>query len=398
MRSWITSTLLALAATGSSTLHAQQVLPTFDNLVYGNVGTQQQPRLLSLDLYIPDGKPGPHPVVLRIHGGGWSGGSNQPIPGQYVTLLDQGFAIASVQYRLTSQAAMWSPAPVTFPAQINDVKGAVRWLRANASTYNLDPARFGSCGESAGGHLSALLGTTGNNRFFFRNGVLVDLEGNVGGNLQWSSRTYATADYFGPTDLLSMNADVTTPPGSNIDHDAPNSPESNLIGWTGTGQGIGDIRDNISNPTVPYPNLSARTIAANPVTHVDPASPPFLILHGAMDTAVPANQSVRLRDALLGAGVPVQHLINPTGGHATWPDGNTAVVAFFNDRLVANPPAICPGDADGSGVVDFADVTMTLANFGRPGGVGEPGDADANGTVNFTDITTILGNWGGGCD
>lgn len=396
MRSSLLLPILALIAAASSPLQAQ-LQPTFDNLIYANVGTAQQPRFLSLDLYLPTNSPGPHPVVLRIHGGGWSGGSNQPIPSLYLTLRDQGFAIASVQYRLTSQAAMWNPAPVAFPAQIHDVKGAVRWLRANAGTFNLDPARFGSCGESAGGHLSALLGTTGNNRFFFRNGVLVDLEGTVGGNLAWTSRTYAAADYFGPTDLLNMNLDATTPPGSSIDHDAPNSPESNLIGWAGIGQGIGDIRNNINNPTLPYPGLAARTIAANSVTHVDPNDPPFIILHGAQDTLVPMHQSERLREALLAAGVSAQHLVNPTGGHGTWPEGNTAVVAFFNDRLVANPPPICPGDADGNSTIDFADITAALANFGRPGGVAQPGDADGNGTVNFNDITLILGNWGGNC-
>lgn len=394
MRTSLVAALILSTAFASTAF--SQVTPTHNDLVYGVLGSQAQPRPIALDLYIPSNGPGPFPVIVRIHGGGWSSGSNQPIPALYQTLLQQGFAIASVRYRLTSQATQWAPSPVTFPAQINDVKGAVRWLRANATTYNLDPRRFGCCGESAGGHLSALLGTSGGVVDYVRNGAAVNIEGNVGGNLQWSSRVQAVADYFGPSDLLNMTPDITDPPGG-IDHDGPGAAESRLLGWDDPGQGVGDIRANLDNPLAPYPTLAALAFAASPITHVEPTDPPFIVLHGRQDTVVPFRQGERMRDALLAAGVSTQFLANEAGGHATWPAGNDAVVAFFIDRLITNPPRVCEGDADGDLAVGFSDITTVLAQYGRPGGIGAPGDADGNGTVSFNDVTAVLASFGMTC-
>jgi len=391
---------IILAAALSSVSFSSQTIaqtPTHNDVVYGVLGSQAEPRPITLDLYIPTNGTGPFPVIIRIHGGGWSGGTNQPIPALYTALLQQGFAIASPRYRLTSQETQWAPSPVIFPAQINDIKGAVRWLRANVATYNLDPTRFGSCGESAGGHLSALLGTSGGVFLYSRAGATINLEGNVGGNFRWSSRVQAVADYFGPTDLLNMALDVTNPPGSGFDHDDPTSPESRLMGWDEPGQGIADIRANLNNPSQPYPVLAARIISANSITHVDPNDPPYFIAHGAMDTTVPVAQSQRLHDALTAAGVPSEFIINPAGGHSIWPDANEAIVAFFVDRLITNPPTVCLGNADDMPTVDFADMTQVLTRFGLPGGIGQPGDADGNGTVNFADINAVLSNWGTVC-
>lgn len=387
---------IAAATSIASTAHAQPATPTYNDLVYGVLGTPEQPRPITLDVYIPTTGDGPFPVVFRIHGGGWQSGTNQPISGLYLTLLQQGFAIVSPRYRLTSEAAQWAPAPVTFPAQIHDIKGAVRWTRANASRLNLDPTRIGVCGESAGGHLSALLGVTGGVTAYTRAGATVDMEGFVGGNRQWSSRVQAVADYFGPSDVLNMNPDITTPPGG-FDHDAPGSPESRLLGWDDPGQGLGDIRDNLDNPAAPYPMLAALALGASPVTHVDASDPPFFIAHGELDSTVPFQQSVRLRDALQLAGVPVGFLSNPTGGHATWPAASAAIVDFFIDRLIESPVVPCAGDADGDSTVTFSDVTAVLATFGRPGGVNQRGDANADGTVNFSDITAVLSSFGASC-
>ncbi|MFN0135014.1 MAG: alpha/beta hydrolase fold domain-containing protein, partial [Phycisphaerae bacterium] len=226
--------LLSIALLATSFATAQ---PTFSGLTYATLGGQP----LLLDLYLPASAQPPYPVVVWIHGGGWSGGSRLPAANAG-PLTQAGFAVASIDYRLTSQAGQFGALPVTFPAQIHDVKAAVRWLRANASQFDLDRSRFGSWGSSAGGHLSALLGTSGE---------LSTLEGNVGGNRQYTSLIHACVDYFGPTDLINMQLDVATPPGSVGDHDAFNSPESRLIGWDNPGQGIGDIRANLSNATAP---------------------------------------------------------------------------------------------------------------------------------------------------
>lgn len=314
-----------------------QVTPTHADLVYATVG----PAPLELDLYLPAGAPAPRPTLVFIHGGGWSGGDKAPIPALCVAALNQGFAVASVNYRLTSQAALFAPESVTFPAQIHDVKGAVRWLRANAATFGLDPTRFASFGTSAGGHLSALLATSGGS---------AELEGAVGGNLGFSSRVQAAIDYFGPTDLIQMQPDVLTPPGSVVDHDAPSSGESQLIGWSLPGQGMGDLRANLTNPAAPYPALVQITTWANPITWVEASDPPLFIGHGTNDPVVPVRQSSRLSAALFAAGVEHDFRAVPLAGHFLSGAISDAALAFLRakllgpDRLSVGTP-LCAGDS-----------------------------------------------------
>ena len=350
--------------------------PTFPDLTYAEIGTGE----LKLDLYLPSSAVPPYPCVVRIHGGGWAGGNRAPIGGLEQQLIEQGFAVASISYRLTSQEGQYGPGvPVTFPAQIHDVKGAVRWLRANADTYNLDPDRFGSYGTSAGGHLSALLGTSAG---------VAPLEGTVGGNLAFSSRVQAAADSFGPTDILMINLDVTTPPGSAIDHDAPTSPESRLVGWDEPGQGIGDIRENIANPNPPYPALVQLCRLANPVLAVTSDDPPFYIAHGTNDTAVPIHQSVRLADAL--AAIGHEYTFRPVEGAGHGPlgvDVANETIAFFHRHLHA------PGDlAEPYGQVDAFDLFLLLDNWNADG----PGAdlAPPLDVVDVFDLFVLLDNWG----
>ncbi|MBM3975668.1 MAG: alpha/beta hydrolase [Planctomycetes bacterium] len=279
-----------------------QTTPTHDNLVYAVVGG----KALELDLYLPAGGSAPYPLLVFIHGGTWSAGTKDGSAGVALPLLQQGFAVASVGYRLTSQAGQYGSEPVVFPAQIHDVKGALRWLRANGWRYNLDPQRFATWGPSAGGHLAALAALSSGQHA---------LEGAVGGNLGWSSALQAWVDYFGPSDILFMNEDVTFPPGSGIDHDAPQSPESRLIGWDDPGQGIGDIKAHLTDPTAPYPALVALTLAASPVNWVSPAAPAGFIAHGANDVAVPTQQSVKLHAALVALGVDASLTTVPGVGH-----------------------------------------------------------------------------------
>jgi len=208
-----------------------------------------------LDLYLPkDG--GNLPLIIWIHGGAWTVGSKSLEVQVPLNYLRDGYAVASVEYRFSQDAL--------FPAQIEDCKAAVRWLRANAAKYQIDPDRFGAWGASAGGHLVAMLGTTGNVKDF-----------DVGENLNVSSKVQAVVDYFGPADLVHMTG-----------HTGPGSPEAKLIG--------GPIQDN--------PDKADR---ASPVFYVTKDAPPFLIAHGDADNAVPFNQSELLAAALQKAGVPV---------------------------------------------------------------------------------------------
>jgi acetyl esterase/lipase len=250
-------------------------------------------RARSLDLYLPEKSDRPLPLVIWVHGGAFLGGDKSPCPA--VRLVPLGYAAASVNYRLSGEAR--------FPAQIEDCKAAVRWLRAHASERGLDPERFGAWGSSAGGHLVAMLGTAGD---------VKDLEGD-GGNPKVSSRVRAVCDFFGPTDFLQMDAHRVSADAQV--HDAPDSPESKLVG--------GAIQDN--------PEKVRR---ANPITYVTADDPPFLILHGDRDPLVPHHQSVLLAEALRKAGVEVTFETVRGAGHGFGgPEIDRKVDAFFEKHL-----------------------------------------------------------------
>ena len=238
------------------------------DVVYEMAGDHE----LKLDLYWHPTVKEAEPLIVWIHGGAWRGGDKAE-PLAALRMLRLGYAVASINYRLSSEA--------TFPAQIYDCKAAIRWLRSRSSDYRLDPERFGVWGPSAGGHLAALLVTAGN---------VDELEGDLGVT-GVSSRVQAICDWFGPTDFLTMNET----PGK-IDHDAPDSPGVKLIGA----------------PVQERPDLARR---ANPIAFVTRDTPPFLILHGAKDREVLPNQSEALHQALQDQGVPSTLVVLEDQGH-----------------------------------------------------------------------------------
>jgi acetyl esterase/lipase len=378
---WILMMCVVVVSIVAEGAHAQ-LQPTYNGLTYATLGGTP----LRLDLYIPQNAPQPYPTVVWIHGGAWAGGSRWPV-GSAGILMQHGFAVASIEYRLTSQAGQYGSNPVIFPAQIHDVKGAIRWLRANAAQYNLDPTRFGTFGSSAGGHLAALAGTS--------SGV-ASLEGNVGGNLAFTSAVQSVADHFGPTDLLNMQLDVTIPPGTVIDHDSPGSPESHLIGFDQPAQGIGVLRANQSNPNPPYPALIALITSANPITFIDapPSSdPPFIIVHGTADNVVPLGQSTRLANALADAGVQHGYTQVENGGH-----GTNFPVAVTHDtvRHFMHTLRHAPGDINDDGTVNVQDLLMVITGWGQcpPAPNFCPAEASGDTIVNVQDVLMVVESWG----
>ena len=250
---------------------------------------------LKMDIYYPEFATGAVPAVIYIHGGAWIQGDKTEGAGatEIPELRSRGYLVAAVNYRLAPQ--------YKFPAQIEDVKCAVRFLRANAAVYGIDPEHIGAWGGSAGGHLVALLGTTDASAGF---------EGSCG-YADESSRVQAVVDMFGPTDLKALSQAV----GSRF-----------LLALFGT------VNRNS--------NIVKR---ASPITWISDDDPPFLILHGENDDLVPISQSEILYNRLIAEGVPATLVIVENAGHGFAPVGGvidpsrveiTKMVGDFFDRYL----------------------------------------------------------------
>ncbi|MET9514737.1 alpha/beta hydrolase [Streptomyces sp. NPDC002994] len=229
--------------------------------------TPANARPLELDLWLPDEPQGALPVIVYIHGGAWRTGTRTDMgprlrgwrPGPFARLAQAGFAVASLDYRLSGEAL--------YPAQLDDVTAGLAWLNARAAELGLDTRRIVTWGESAGAHLAALLALTAP----------------VSGCVAW----------YGPTDLTALPAQSA--PGA-YDAADPRTPEALLIGAA-----IADAPD--------------RARAASPVTYVTATAPPFLILHGTDDSAIPLAQGEELAAALRDAGVEVDFQPVPGADH-----------------------------------------------------------------------------------
>jgi len=226
--------------------------------------------------------------VVFIHGGGWYEGDKSSVPP--LPLAEQGYAVASINYRLVDQA-IW-------PAQIHDAKAAIRYLRSNASSYNIDPNRIGVWGMSAGAHLAALLGTSGD---------VPVLEGKLGLH-SVSSRVQAVVDWYGPTDFASI----------------------------GNGESLTDHARGMLERFFggPMSQRKEAAYAASPVSYVSSDDPPFLLMHGDKDTLVPVSQSQQLNSLLMAAGVKTDLIIVQGAGHRMFDDSFFRKVELFFDQTL----------------------------------------------------------------
>ena len=235
----------------------QAAYDTFKDIPYAHEG-----RDLLLDLYVPKGVSEPY-LLVWVHGGAWSRGSKESVP--LLGLVERGYAMASIDYRLSGEAR--------FPAQIHDIKAAIRFLRAQAREYGYRVDRVAVGGSSAGGHLAALVGVTNGH---------AELEGTVGDHREQSSSVQAIVDLYGPTNFATI-LDQSTPHGLSV-----RVPALELL--------LGDGPDQV-------PDLAK---LASPVAHVASGDPPLLILHGDRDPQVPINQSHELEGAYQGQGLKAQ--------------------------------------------------------------------------------------------
>ncbi|MFT5326171.1 MAG: acetyl esterase/lipase [Planctomycetaceae bacterium] len=250
---------------------------------------------LKLDLYRPVRATSP-PLVVWVHGGAWRAGSKNSMP--LGELVKRGFAIASVDYRLSPVAK--------FPAQVHDCKAAIRFLRAKAKQYGYDASRIGIAGSSAGGHLVAEIGVTNGHP---------KLEGTVGEHLDQSSSVHAIVDYYGPTNFLTI-LKQSTPHGLSV-----RVPALQLL--------LGSQPEE--NP--------ALAKLASPVFHVDKNDPPLLIIHGDQDPQVPINQSHELHGHYKEFGLPVRLEVIHGGAHGGpkfYDDARIELVERFFEKQLRN--------------------------------------------------------------
>jgi len=279
--------LAACAAVAPPDVHAQSAR-THTDVTYATVDGKD----LGLDLYLPAGVPAPA-LVVWVHGGAWRSGTKAKPP---MLFVEGGMAMASLDFRQSGEAR--------FPANVHDIKAAVRFLRAKASQYGYRPDRIAIAGSSSGGHLAVLVGVSNGQK---------ELEGSVGAFLNQSSDVAAIVDYFGASNLTTILAQ-STPHGLSV-----RRPALELL--------LGALPDA-------EPSLAR---LASPVTHVDRGDPPLLIFHGDQDPQMPINQSHELQGAYEKAGLDVSFDVvhgAAHGGDAFFsPDRAARALAFLRRTI-----------------------------------------------------------------
>lgn len=253
-----------------------------------------------LDIYVPKDGKDTHPLVVVIYGSAWF--SNNFKNAAYFSLgkplVDAGYTVACINHRSSGDAK--------YPAQINDVKGAIRHLRANAGKYGIDPSFVGITGFSSGGHLSAMAGVSNGMKTRTAGDITIDVEGEVGGNLDQSSAVDAVVDWFGPVDMARME-NCETVKGAD-------SPEAALMGMA----------------PADSPDMVA---LISPITYVSESTVPMLVIHGNSDSVVPYCQGVNFSEELRKAGKLVDFITVEGGEHGPVTfneDTFKAMIDFFN--------------------------------------------------------------------
>ncbi len=262
-----------------------------NDIVYARVDGQE----LLLDLHLPHSDD--PPLVVWVHGGAWRSGSRSRMPLNF--LVQKGFAVASVDYRLSGTAP--------FPAQIHDCKAAIRFLRTNQSQFGYDAEQIAVAGSSAGGHLAAEIGVTNGNQ---------QLEGTIGEDTASDSSVQAIVDYYGPTNLMTI-LKQSTPHGLSV-----RVPALELL--------LGDR---------PEAKQELATLAS-PVFQIDPNDPPLLMIHGDQDPQVPINQSHELHAKYLANKLDVTFEVvhgGQHGGKLFFDDKRQAIVTAFLERTIKRP-------------------------------------------------------------
>jgi len=285
----------------------------------------------NLDIYLPAALQESYPVIVYVYGSAFLSNNSKGTDLNTIgsALLDAGYAVVMPNHRASSDAI--------YPAQINDIKAVIRFVRGTAETYSFDTTFIGISGSSSGGQASMLAGTTSGIEEYTIGSVTMNLEGNLGAYTNESSSVDAVINWFGPVDLLVLDSC-----GSSMDNQAPDSPASSLVG--------GAIYDN-----------QDRVAFTNPSTFLDPSDPPTLIIHGDADQVIPICSSEFYYEDLQDLGIVSDFIVTPGGRHGpgTHIESNfQAMVSFFNEAKLAKgnePRTYVLSVTNGSGTGNYEE-------------------------------------------
>lgn len=292
--------------------------PRYEDVVYGQVTLDNgQPYTLKLDIYQSPDQTGAGPCIVYYFGGGWMWGEYKQVTQKAVYCRDlvrmtkEGYTVVCPDYRLVSQSI--------FPACIHDAKAVIRFLKANGEAYHIDPDRIGVLGNSAGGHLAAMVALSSGCR---------ELEGCVGGNLEYTSAVKAACLFYAPGDLVESlksnlealkepSKDLTGTEIENVGNDKAGIIPALIVGYTGPGrtmEKLGQVlkRGDTKDPDWHYIELMEM---CSPIRYVSESNPPVCLFHGGHDPIVPIEQSENLYKALIGAGADATYISWSYGGH-----------------------------------------------------------------------------------
>lgn len=312
--------------------------PRYEDVPYADVNLDDGTLYtLKMDIYQNPNQTEVGPCIIYIFGGGWTWGEYKQVTQKavycrdLVRLTEEGYTIVCPDYRLLGQSL--------FPACIHDVKGCVRFLKANGSKYNIDPERIAALGNSAGGHLAAMLSVAGNQP---------EIEGTVGGNLEYDSTVKVASLFYAPTDLCfdvvkrfsNMDkppVDLTGTEVDNLSNDNADAITALAVGYTGKGRNLKTLVDLIksgdsSHPDWKYVELLKK---CSPITYASASCPPICILQGGHDQLVDPSQANMLYQALLEAGADVTMINYSMGVHgpSLGSQVDNFAYQFIKDRL-----------------------------------------------------------------
>lgn len=308
--------------------------PRYEDVPFAEVTLDNgEPYTLKMDIYQDLNQKTPGPCIIYYFGGGWMYGEYKQVTQkavycrELIRLVEQGFTIVSPSYRLASQSV--------FPACIHDCKGVVRFLKAKSEKYHIDPERIGVLGNSAGGHLAAMVAMSAN---------CSEMEGDVGGNQEYSSAVRAATIFYAPTDLVALlrndaNEAIQNLSGTEVDNAGKSMDTviTQILGYTEPGKSLIDLNQllesgNAGDPDWKYIELAKK---CSPITYVSADCPPMMILHGGKDPLVPIEQSEGLYKALVSANADAMYLSSSQANHGPTMGNEADQMAyqFLKNRL-----------------------------------------------------------------